>query len=189
MSTLLTQQALKRQDILDRAERLFYCGGFHATGVDAVLADSGISKRTLYKYFTSKEDLIEAVLDRYAGNVDCMLFDPAIVRSDDLRGRILAVFDVRRELMDNTAYVGCLAMKAAEEYKDRHAGIEASGRQSVEHIENRFVALCRDAGVTDPETTGRTVALLLQGAVVTSQLRRDTSAFATARAAAERLLG
>jgi AcrR family transcriptional regulator len=182
-------QTLKKQEILDRAERLFYCGGFHATGVDAVLADSGISKRTLYKYFASKEELIQAVLDRYAANVDKMVFGPAMARVDDPRGRILAVFDVRRELMDMTDYLGCLAMKAAEEYKDRHPGIEESGRQSVEYVEQRFVELCRAAGMRDPETVGRTVALLLQGAVVTSQLRRDTSAFETAKTTVESLIG
>jgi len=181
-------QALKKQEILDRAERLFYCGGFHATGVDTVLADSGISKRTLYKYFASKEELIQAVLDRYAANVDRMLFEPAMARVDDPRRQILAVFDVRRELMDMTDYVGCLAMKAAQEYKDRHPGIEESGRQSVEHVEARFVELCRAAGLADPETVGRTVALLLQGAVVTSQLRRDTSAFETAKTTVEGLI-
>jgi len=181
-------QALKKQEILDRAERLFYCGGFHATGVDAVLADSGISKRTLYKYFASKEELIQAVLDRYAANVDRMLFEPAMARVDDPRRQILAVFDVRRELMDMTDYVGCLAMKAAQEYKDRHPGIEESGRQSVEHVEARFVDLCRAAGLADSEAVGRTVALLLQGAVVTSQLRRDTSAFETAKTTVEGLI-
>jgi AcrR family transcriptional regulator len=182
-------QALKKQELLDRAERLFYCGGFHATGVDAVLADSGISKRTLYKYFASKEDLIQAVLDRYAVNVDRMLFEPAAARTDDPRGRILAVFDVRREVMETTDYLGCLAMKAAQEYKDRHPGIEDSGRQSVEHVEKRFVELCRAADLRDPEATGKTIALLFQGAVVTSQLRRDTSTFESARAVVENLIG
>ena len=181
-------QALKKQEILDRAERLFYCGGFHATGVDTVLADSGISKRTLYKYFASKEDLIQAVLDRYASNVDKMLFEPAKARTDDPRQRILAVFDVRRELMEMTEYLGCLAMKAAQEYKDRHPGIEDSGRQSVEHVEARFIELCRDARLSDPEAAGKTVALLFQGAVVTSQLRRDTSTFESAKAVVEGLL-
>ncbi|WP_443748179.1 TetR/AcrR family transcriptional regulator [Asticcacaulis solisilvae] len=181
-------QALKKQEILDRAERLFYCGGFHATGVDTVLADSGISKRTLYKYFASKEELIEAVLDRYAGNVETVIFDPALARTDDPRGRILAVFDVRRDLMNCTAFAGCLAMKAAEEYKDRHPGIEAAGRRSVDYVKARFVELCRLAGYDDPEGTGAMVALLLQGAVLTSQLRRDTEAFEAAKAAAERLL-
>ena len=181
-------QTLKKQEILDRAERLFYCGGFHATGVDAVLADSGISKRTLYKYFASKEELIQAVLDRYAANVDSMLFDPAMARFANPRDRILAVFDVRRELMETTEFLGCLAMKAAQEYKDRNPGIERSGRQSVEYVEARFVDLCRDAGLPDPETAGKTIALLFQGAVVTSQLRRDTSPFESAKAVAEGFL-
>ena len=187
MSQTLSVQDQKKQEILDQAQRLFYDGGFHATGVDSVLADTGISKRTLYKYFPSKEVLIEAVLDRYAANVDCALFAPALARADTPRTRIDAIFDVRREMMTCNGY-GCLAMKAAQEYAGKHEGIEAAGRKAVLYIEERMVALCREAGIADAGEKGAMVALLLQGAIMTSQLRGDTAAFDTAKTAVGRLI-
>src|SRR5947207_15195498 len=48
--------------ILAAADRLFYHHGIRAVGVDAVAAEAGVSKRTLYNYYASKDDLIAAYL-------------------------------------------------------------------------------------------------------------------------------
>lgn len=189
MDKSLTKQDLKRQEIVDRAFQIFYEGGFHATGVDKVMADSGISKRTLYKYFPSKELLIEAVLEHYAGTVEARLFEPAMDRSDDPKEQILALFDVRREDMDTKACQGCLAMKAALEFKGKHAGIEQHGKFSSEYIEGRFIALCRKAGMANAEEVGRQVNLIFQGAILTSQARGDTEVFDVAKKAVRGLIG
>ncbi len=178
----------KRQEIIDQAYKLFYDGGFHATGVDAVMAGTGISKRTLYKYFPSKEHLIEAVLEHYGSGVEASLFGPALARSDDPRRQILAIFDVRRELMESSRCLGCLAMKAAQEYRGRHAGIEETGRRSSQMIEDRLEALCAKAGLARARETARQIALVLQGAVLTSQMRGDTEVFPDAKAVVQKLL-
>ena len=53
-----------RERILETADRLFYGQGIRAVGVDTIAAEIGISKRTLYNYFPSKDDLIVAYLQR-----------------------------------------------------------------------------------------------------------------------------
>jgi len=53
----------KRDQLLSTAEDLFYRDGYHATGIDRILAESGVAKMTLYKHFKSKDELIVAVLD------------------------------------------------------------------------------------------------------------------------------
>lgn len=189
MNKPLSRQDMKKQEILDQAQRLFWESGFHATGVDTVLADTGISKRTLYKYFPSKEHLIEAVLAQYGSAVEGSLFAPAMARSDDPRQQILAIFDVRREMMEASCHQGCLAMKAGLEYIGKHKGIEETSRQSSLHVEARFVALCRAGGVKNAEEAGCQVNLLLQGAVLTSQTRRETGVFDAAKAAVRVLIG
>ena len=52
----------KRDQLIDTALTLFYRDGFHATGIDRILAESGVAKMTLYKHFKSKDELIEAAL-------------------------------------------------------------------------------------------------------------------------------
>jgi AcrR family transcriptional regulator len=57
----------KRQDIVGAAERLFLENGFGATSMDAIAAEAGASKRTVYNHFPSKDELFRAVLERLYG--------------------------------------------------------------------------------------------------------------------------
>jgi AcrR family transcriptional regulator len=151
------------------------------------MANSGISKRTLYKYFPSKEDLIEAVLEQYGEDTDTFLFKPALSRSDDPREQILALFDIRQEMMSQNCR-GCLAMKAGQEYIGKHAGIAARGKGASVYVERRFIELCEKAGLKNPTETGRQLNLLFQGAALTSQMQQDPSVFEVAKKAAHILL-
>ena len=56
-------QPSARDHILDTAKRLFYRDGFRATGIDRIVAESGVAKMSLYRHFPSKDDLIAAFLD------------------------------------------------------------------------------------------------------------------------------
>ncbi len=178
----------KKQEIIAQAYNAFYDGGFHATGIDTVMANSGISKRTLYKYFASKEDLIEAVLDQYGQDTDTHLFKPALSRSTDPYEQIAAIFDVRQEMMTQNFCRGCLAMKAGQEYIGKHEGIAARGRGASTYVENRFIALCEKAGLRQPRETGRQINLLFQGAALTGQMQQDPTVFDTAKKAVRILL-
>jgi AcrR family transcriptional regulator len=53
----------KREQLLNTALELFYREGYHATGIDRILAESGVAKMTLYKHFKSKDELIMAALE------------------------------------------------------------------------------------------------------------------------------
>ncbi len=63
MATLPAKPAMKDR-ILETADRLFYLQGIRAIGVDTIAAEIGISKRTLYNHFPSKDALISAYLAR-----------------------------------------------------------------------------------------------------------------------------
>ena len=53
----------KRQQLINTAFRLFYQNGIHAVGINQILKESGIAKKTLYHHFASKEQLLLAVLE------------------------------------------------------------------------------------------------------------------------------
>ena len=62
---ILTGMAVRKRDhLLAVAQRMFCETGFHAVSVDAILAEAGVARMTLYKNFGSKEDLIVATLKR-----------------------------------------------------------------------------------------------------------------------------
>ncbi|MBX9710785.1 MAG: TetR/AcrR family transcriptional regulator [Xanthobacteraceae bacterium] len=178
----------KKQAIVKQAFERFYEGGFHATGIDSVMADSGISKRTLYKYFPSKEDLIEAVLDYYGTVVTRELFDPVMKGSGSACERIVAFFDLRKAMIDKDPVRGCLGMKAAQEYVGKHKGIAGHGRNAARIVEQNFVKLCEETGFSKPNELGRQLSILFQGAVLVSQVLGESSSFDLAKEAAKVLL-
>jgi AcrR family transcriptional regulator len=176
----------KKLEIVKYAFDRFYERGFHATGMEAALSGSGISKRTIYKYFPSKEDLIEAVLRLYGKVVLHELFGP-VANISDPREQIIAFFDVR-EIDGRMLTRGCLGMKAAQEYAGKHDGIVALGRNASARGEVKFFELCKQAGFAEPARLAKQLNLILQGAMVLAHASGDTSPFLSAKEAASAVL-
>jgi AcrR family transcriptional regulator len=176
----------KKLEIVKYAFDRFYEAGFHATGMEAALAGSGISKRTIYKYFPSKEDLIEAVLRLYSAVVVQQLFDP-VANISDPREQIIAFFDVRKTT-GRMLTRGCLGMKAAQEYAGKHEDIVALGRCAASLAESKFLELCKRAGFAEPARLAKQLNLILQGALALSHASGDTSPFLLAKDAASAVL-
>lgn len=183
-----TQVPAKKDEIVKWAYERFYEGGFHATGIDTAMANSGISKRTLYKHFSSKEDLIEAVLERYGAGIADALFRPAMEASSNPRLQILAFFEIRKGLMEEQPLRGCLGMKASQEYVGKHQGIFDKGRNVSKFIEAKFAELCGQAGFAEASVLGGQLNLLFQGAMLLSQVYGESSPFDAAKATASLLL-
>jgi AcrR family transcriptional regulator len=55
----------RRKEILDTAEKLFYLKGYDACSVNDILKEVGIAKGTFYHYFTSKEEVLDNIVERY----------------------------------------------------------------------------------------------------------------------------
>jgi AcrR family transcriptional regulator len=109
-----------RQRILDAAEELFFSKGINATAVEDVADAARVSKRTLYAYFDSKDDLARAYLNRLRAKPDTV--DAAITHPElDPKTRLLQI------LADGTPgdqpLRGCAFLNAAVEEPDPDAPI------------------------------------------------------------------
>lgn len=100
-------QSSKRQDILDTAWIHFSANGFAGSSINAITREAGVSKESMYRYFTGKEDLFEAVLDHelahYGHCMDCVVAgiepeDDADALHELARG-ILGVLCARRTIV------------------------------------------------------------------------------------------
>lgn len=181
-------QETKRDEIVRSAFNTFYQKGFLATPVDAVLADTGISKRTLYKYFRTKEELVEAAVTYYRHAALASIADEIERRADDPRGRILAMFDIKSEAIAAGDFFGCFAINARLEYDGKEPGIEAACDGFFEDLEAVITDLCAEDGAADPAALARQIVVLLEGAIVYGRFRRDPTVALAAREAARALL-
>ena len=170
-----------KQRILETADLLFYQRGIRAVGVDTIAAEIGISKRTLYNHFPSKDELIAAYL---AGR-----FTKAPASDKPPVDQILGTFDRLERGFASKGFRGCPFVNAVAEL-----GTEAQsvGKIAVAFKESRrlwFRDLLQQIGVVDAEGLATQLTLLVDGAIAQDLVRNDPSMARAAKEAAKVLLG
>ncbi len=159
-----------RDRILSTARELFYREGARAVGVDMVVAQSGVAKTSLYRWFPSKDALIAAVLeqeaeDRWKG------WDRNIERSGPTpREQLRSQFQGIARFVSSPKYRGCPFRNITVEFpdSDHPARKIASGVQS--ELQRRIRGLVEQIeGVRDPEELTDQLVLLVDGAFSVAQ--------------------
>lgn len=180
--------AEKREQLIQEAMRLFNRYGYHATGVDRIMAETGIAKTTLYRHFESKEELIVAALARIdeAAREELRLFVEAA--SDDPRERILATFGQLAIWLAEEEFKGCPFVAAAGEYGDPKDPVFQQVRLHKRLTLAYFEELVRAARLPEPRTLARQIVLLHEGAIAYAQVLGPQGVVEGARAAAEALI-
>ena len=158
------KSAETRQQIIDAAYTLFYQSGFMRTGVDAIANAAGITKRTLYQHFGSKDELIEAVLEhqhqmaleRIRRWADCITGKP-----DQM---VMTIFEKLAQWAAGTEWQGSGFTRAAVEFADLpgHPARKAARRQK-EEVEMYLVEKFAAQDLDDAEQLVREVLLLIEG--------------------------
>jgi AcrR family transcriptional regulator len=178
----------RRDELVDRALELFYRHGFHATGIDRVLAESGVAKMTLYKHFRSKDELILAALRRRDERFRSWFMREVERRGRSARERLLVVFDILQTWFQSRDFRGCLFVNAAAEFHDRDDPIHAAASEHKRLIRDFLAELAREAGAKDPGGLASALNLLMEGAISVAHVAGDESAAGDARRTAERLI-
>jgi len=107
-----------RERILKTAIFLFNEFGVHTVGIDRIIAESGVSKRSFYDYFPSKSDLISAYLDFWEMYRFTNLERHLSGVRGGARGEILAVFDALDEWISANDFRGCVFTRGLNEFND-----------------------------------------------------------------------
>lgn len=168
-----TPPASARDRILDTALRLFYQNGIRATGIDRIIAESGVAKMSFYRHFPSKRDLVLAFLEKRHR----FWMDWFVNRVEAL-GREGACFtpiaDALKEWFADPLFRGCAFINTVAE---SDAEGEAERRASLQHkeelcdfIEARIRAHYPAARARE---TARLVLLVIEGAIVRAQMTGD----------------
>lgn len=162
----------KRQLIVQTAFKLFKENGFYATGVDLIMREAGISKRTLYQYFPSKNDLVVAVLAHYRDQYQ-LYIDRLLDRQHrTAQENILAIFDDAKSWFGDVNFHGCLAVNAMGEYAGKDSAIE----QACLNFKQWKLGLLKELACELDPVNGEALAyqlfVLLEGMVSIAQVMK-----------------
>ena len=166
--------------ILAAADKLFYTQGIRAVGVDTVAAEAGVSKRTLYNHYPSKDALIAAYLTAR--------FQHLAPSDKPAREQLLGAYDRLERIIADGSFRGCPYVNAVTEIGDPKHAAAGIAIQFKEQRRLWYRALLERLGVRDPDTLATQLQILFEGGLATALVRGDPAVARTARAAAEVLL-
>lgn len=171
--------------IVEVASELFYRHGIHAVGVDTIARESGITKRTLYNRFGSKDALVAVYLqcrhERWWQG-----FEQRIASTQ--APQVLAVFDAYADA-EWVSDRGCAFLNAAGELAADHPAYRVV-QDHKRAVRDRMAELVRVdcPGVGEPEALAEHLYLLLEGAMAHRGIDGDAALLASARQLAEELI-
>lgn len=155
--------------VLAAASWLFCHHGFQATGVDAIARRAGTAKTSLYKHFGSKEQLIEAVLEREGAAWRSWFFTEMGKIEGGPEERLLAVFDILATWFRDPNFFGCPFINALGEFDINNARLRRLLAAHKTHLNGWIAAQAEMAGARDPQAIVAQFTLLIDGAIVAAQ--------------------
>ena len=153
-----------RDRILSTALRLFYSDGIRATGIDKIIAESGVAKMSFYRHFPSKNDLVRAFLEA-RHQIWMAKFQAAVERRFAAEG-FAALAGALTEWFAEDDFRGCAFINTVAE-----AGAEFP--QAVEHkreLEAYVRGLAERLSLPSPARIAAMAMIVIEGAIVRAQM-------------------
>jgi AcrR family transcriptional regulator len=158
-----------RERILETALRLFYAEGVKATGIDKIIAESGVAKMSFYRHFPAKADLVCAFLEERHRRW-MTWFTGSVAAHTPARGSaFLAVADALAEWLASPEFRGCAFINIAAELPDqesRERAIAAAHKHDLERLLEDYAAA---DGLAPAEEAARLALIVVDGAIVRAQ--------------------
>ncbi|HEY9100858.1 helix-turn-helix domain-containing protein [Chitinimonas sp.] len=166
--------------LLDAADELFYRDGIRAVGVDAIVKQAGVNKMSLYRQFSSKDELVR----HYFLRADTR-FWTAIERSiakhpDNAAAALQQIYTDLAQRAVVAGYRGCPFVNMAAEFTEPSHFVRQLVAQNKRQLLARLEELATQAGASQPLALAQALALLLEGAYAASQSYDPPDAVLTA---------
>ena len=169
ISTGKDERIPPRERILAVAADLFYRHGIRAIGVEAIAEAAGTNKMTLYRHFTSKDELVAEYLRRLAEKASASWDRLAAEHPGNPRAQLRGWLENMAAHVGSDDQRGCALANAAVELPEK----DHPARRVIEAFKTaqrqRIIDLCTAAELAQPEMLADELFLLLEGARVTAQ--------------------
>lgn len=159
-----------RQRILDTASRLFYERGVRVVGVDLVVQEAAVAKMSLYRYFPTKDDLIVAFLEREDVEFWALWDGVAVQFSNDPVGELDAHVRWIGDRLARSNYRGCPQINVAAEFAEQDHPARLVSRRHMQVLKARLLETATRLAVPRPKQLAAQLAVLINGAFVSSDL-------------------
>jgi AcrR family transcriptional regulator len=156
-----------RTRILDAAYELFSRRGIRGVGIDAIIAGSGVARMTLYRHFSSKDDLVLAFLERREEQWTKDWLQAEVEhRATAPAERLLAVFDVFDGWFRRPDFEGCAFINVMLETADAEDSTYRASVAYLAGIRHFLEGLARQAGIANADNFARQWHILMKGSIV-----------------------
>lgn len=178
-----------RERLVAIAMELFYRHGFNAVGLDAIIAEAGVSKTTFYKHFESKTQLMVAAVEwRDRHETRAWRRAVRLLAGNDPRRQIRAHFEVMDRWFNEPDFHGCLFLNAAVEFPNSRDPVHRAAAAHKRAQRDEIRDLAARGGARDPELLADMVMTLFEGALILRQAYGRDDAACVALPVVDRLL-
>ena len=182
-----TPSDVVRARILETAASLFYLHGIANVGINEVIEKAGVARMSLYHHFSSKDDLILAVLDHISAQ-RIQAIGKALSGCHTPESRLLAIFLILKETVNEETFRGCAFINAAIERAKPEDPIHARVAKHKRMIQEIFLKLAKEGGAESPDVLSRQLMILWDGAITQSYIHQDPEIVSFAVDAARKLI-
>jgi len=173
--------------LLDAAEALIYQYGLNATGMEQIVKKTGIARKTIYRYFSNKDDLCAQALQHRDKRWMQWFTDTSLV-SDKPEECLLAMFDALRSWFLTEDFRGCAFINSAGETADPQHPVRIIAKEHKENILRFITELAEKADANAPQTLANQLLVLIDGAITVAMLMSNPSAADDAKETAKVLI-
>ncbi len=167
---------------------MFYRDGYRTVGIDTLLTEADLAKMTLYNHFSSKDDLIIAVIKKRSEEVLAGLAEAVKKAGRSPESRLLAVFDWLKILFARADFNGCAFIRALSEFPEPTHRVHQAAWSHKQSVRKMLLRLASEAGAKDAAALADSLRLLIDGALVAAHATGSTKPARVARGAAATLL-
>ncbi|HTH62320.1 MAG TPA: TetR/AcrR family transcriptional regulator [Paraburkholderia sp.] len=158
-----------QEHLLRAADDLFYRQGVRAVGIEAVVERAGVNKMSLYRQFSSKDDLVIAYLKRSDARFFERLESSVAKHPGEPVKQLLQYFDDLTQRASASGYRGCPFVNVATEFPDASHPARVLVADNKAKLVARLAGIAGEAGASDPAALADALALLIEGIYASSQ--------------------
>lgn len=177
-----------KERIIETASDLFYNQGYNQTGINQIISDAGVAKASMYQHFRSKEEIAVAYLIARHSMWMGKLNDSVSVQNT-AKGKVIGCFDYLAEWLNEVNYRGCGWQNIITDLPKDHDKIRDQAIFHKNDLRKWIHGLLKDEGkYLEAEELGDEILILIEGAIILSQIQKDNWPIVSAKRACIKLL-